>query len=444
MNKVNNILDHNAFNLKDSSNLDKDVSDMVKRRFDTVGPTTMLFYQEPLHIVRGEGTWLYDDKGNKYLDVYNNVPSLGHCHPKVVEAISNQLKTLNIHSRYLHNNIHTYTERLLATMPSSINRLVMTCTGSESNDIALRLARTFTQKKGIIVTEAAYHGNTCSVTEVSPSALKAGNLPEYVVPIPINNLNSSEASPEDTFYNSVKSAIAKLDSRGYGCAAILIDTIFSSDGVYSDPKGFLKKGINLVKQHGGLFIADEVQPGFGRTGDSMWGFQRHDVTPDIVTMGKPMGNGYPMSGVASRLDLLETLNNEAGYFNTFGGSPVAAAAGLAVLDALQNEGLIENAKVIGSYLKDGLINLQQQFPSISEVRGSGLFIGVEFCHDGIHSSPNSNLANKIMNGLRQKQVLIGGAGKYGNTLKVRPPLCFSKKNADLFLKKLEQALKDNC
>ncbi|MBD1558151.1 aspartate aminotransferase family protein [Vibrio sp. S9_S30] len=441
MKKANNILDNNAFDLTSSDNLDAKMAKMVKRRLNTVGPTAMLFYQEPLHIVRGKGAWLYDSNGSQYLDVYNNVPSIGHCHPKVVNAISNQVRKLNIHTRYLHENVHVYTERLLGTLPDSIDRLIMTCTGSESNDLALRLARSYTGKTGIIVTEAAYHGNTSAVTEVSPSALKSRALPDYVATVAIDNLNQTNQTPEDVFLHNVQSAIAKLNSKGYGCAALLADSIFSSDGVYSHPVGFLKKAVEEVQRQGGLFIADEVQPGFGRTGESMWGFERHDVLPDIVTMGKPMANGYPVAGVAARLDLLEILSEEAGYFNTFGGSPVAAAAGLAVLDVIEEERLISKSLSVGRYLKDGLVDLQNTYSEISEVRGSGLFIGVEFCRDQDKSNPNTELANTIMNLLKHNKVLIGGAGKYGNTLKIRPPLCFNKTHADLFLKKMNSALK---
>lgn len=444
MEKVSNILDHNAFNLKAFETLETGVSELVKTRLSTVGPTTMLFYQKPLHIVKGEGVWLYDNNGDKYLDVYNNVPSVGHCHPKVTEAITDQLKQLNIHTRYLHESVHKYAERLLSTMPDSIDRLVMTCTGSESNDFALRLARKFTQKQGIIVTEAAYHGNTHAVTEVSPSALKKGQLPDYIVTVPIDNLVNTTKSAEDTFYDSVQEAIRLLDKRGYGCAAILVDSIFSSDGVYSHPKGFLKKAVELVKHQGGLLIADEVQPGFGRTGDAMWGFQRHNVIPDIVTMGKPMGNGYPVAGVASRLDLLEMLVEDAGYFNTFGGSPVAASAAIAVLDVISDEGLIENSLEVGHYLKEGLISLKDKISAITDVRGAGLFIGVDFCREGNIETPDSVLASEIMNDLREHGVLIGGAGKHGNTLKVRPPMCFTKENADLFLSKIEKSLSKFC
>lgn len=441
MSKVRDILAQNAFNLDAANTLDEKTSALVKSRLNNVGPTTMLFYQEPLHIVRGEGTWLYDSNGRQFLDVYNNVPSLGHCHPKVIEAVHDQMRNVNIHTRYLHETMHIYAEKLLGTMPESINRLVMTCTGTESNDLAMRLATTYTKKKGFIVSEAAYHGNSTAVTEVSPSAYKIQKLPDHVVTIPVAPININKDQIEEWFAQSVMDAIDKLEDRGYGCAALLIDTIFSSDGVYSDPKGFIKKGVDIVKSRGGLFIADEVQPGFGRTGESMWGFERHAVIPDIITMGKPMGNGYPVAGLASRLDLLESLSIEAGYFNTFGGSTVAAAAALAVLETIQEEGLIAKVNEVGGYLKNGLYQLQAQYSCISDVRGVGLFLGADVSKDGDVNAPDAERATAIMNTLRQNGVLLGGAGKYANTLKIRPPLCFNKSHADLFICKLEQAIK---
>lgn len=440
MSKVSDILAQNAFNLESVSNLDEEISALVRSRVSNVGPTTMLFYQEPLHIVRGEGTWLYDSNGRQYLDVYNNVPSLGHCHPKVIEAVHNQMQKVNIHTRYLHETMHIYAEKLLKTMPESINRLVMTCTGTESNDLAMRLAKNYTKKRGFIVSEAAYHGNSTAVTEVSPSAYKVQKLPDHVIAIPVAPMNINKDQVEEWFAKNVLDAIDTLEARGYGCAALLVDTIFSSDGVYSDPKGFIKKAVDIVKSRGGLFIADEVQPGFGRTGESMWGYERHGVVPDIITMGKPMGNGYPVSGLASRLDLLESLSKEAGYFNTFGGSTVAAAAALAVLETIQEEGLIAKVNEVGSYLKNELYQLQSQYECISDVRGAGLFLGVELSKNGDINTPDSERATAIMNILRQDGVLIGGSGQFANTLKIRPPLCFNKTHADLFICKLNQAL----
>jgi 4-aminobutyrate aminotransferase-like enzyme len=437
---IRGILDQNAFSFDRLQQADERIGALVRKRLETVGPTSMLFYEEPLHIVRGEGVWLFDDQGQRYLDVYNNVPSVGHCHPRVVQAVAEQMGTLNIHTRYLHEGIHRYSERLLATLPPPLNRLVMMCTGSESNDMALRLVRQWTGHQGIIVTEAAYHGNTSAVTEVSPSSFKKGTLPEHVHVIPISQM-PEQADPSAWFVDQVRAGVARLDELGYGCAALLVDSIFSSDGVFADPPGFLKPAVEWLQARGMLLIADEVQPGFGRTGHSMWGFERHQITPDVVTMGKPMGNGFPMAGLAAREELLAALNEDVGYFNTFGGSTVAVAAGMAVLDVLEEEALIANARQQGDYLKQQLEGLQSAFEEVAAVRGAGLFIGLDLCNPARDGAPDAARTTAVINVLKRNGVLIGAAGKSGSTLKIRPPLCLARAEADLFLDRLEQSIR---
>lgn len=440
MSDIRGILDQNAFNFDRLQQADERIRTLVRKRLETVGPTSMLFYEEPLHIVRGEGVWLFDDQGQRYLDVYNNVPSVGHCHPRVVQAVAEQMGTLNIHTRYLHEGIHRYSERLLATLPPPLNRLVMMCTGSESNDMALRLARQWTGHQGIIVTEAAYHGNTSAVTEVSPSSFKKGTLPEHVHVIPISQM-PEQADPSAWFVDQVRAGVARLDELGYGCAALLVDSIFSSDGVFADPPGFLKPAVEWLQARGMLLIADEVQPGFGRTGHSMWGFERHQITPDVVTMGKPMGNGFPMAGLAAREELLAALNDDVGYFNTFGGSTVAVAAGMAVLDVLAEEALIANARQQGDYLKQQLEGLQSTLEEVAAVRGAGLFIGLDLCNPARDGAPDAARTTAVINALKRNGVLIGAAGKSGSTLKIRPPLCIARAEADLFLDRFEQSIR---
>lgn len=442
MKDVRSILDQNAFNFTAQKKTGTKLDYLVEKRFNTMGPTSVLFYQEPLHIVKGESVWLYDDSGQRYLDVYNNVPSVGHCHPKVVEAVCRQMSELNIHTRYLHGAIHDYIERILNTMPDTLDRMIMTCTGSESNDIALRLARHWTQKHGVIVTEAAYHGNTAAVTEISPSSLKNSEPADDVFIIPISEMPTDGENAANWLLNQVSTGIQTLDDKGYGCAAFIVDSIFSSDGVIADPAGFLKPSVDLIQEKGVLFIADEVQPGFGRTGDNMWGFARHNLTPDIVTMGKPMGNGFPVAAIVARECFLASFSEEIGYFNTFGGSTVAVAAATAVLDIIEEENLMSNAKQVGSYLKDSLIKLASQYDEIGAVRGAGLFIGLDFVKRRPTVIPDSSRASKVINALRQNGVLIGAAGKFGNTLKIRPPLCFGIDHADFFLERIDQAIRD--
>ena len=424
------ILALNRFDASRTEGFPEGLAERVRRRSATFGASSVLFYEQPIEMVRAEGTYMYDADGRKYLDVYNNVPSVGHCHPRVVAAIAKQAAEINIHTRYLTKIVEAYSERLLATYPDSLSYLVMTCTGSESNDLAMRIARIGTGAEGFIVTEAAYHGNTALVTEISPSALKKRKPAPFVrtVPAPAGNDPASIAA---SFAANVEAAMADLQNEGYGTAALIVDSIFSSDGIYADPAGFLQPAVAAVRKAGGLFIADEVQPGFGRTGFGLWGFARHGVTPDIVTMGKPMGNGFPMGGVVTRPELLQKFCEETGYFNTFGGNPVAAAAGLAVLEVISDEGLTENARDVGQYFADSLNELKTRHAALGAVRSAGLFIGVDFIglKDG---EPDTALTTHVINEMKKSGILIGAAGKYGATLKIRPPLCFSKTDADHF------------
>jgi len=303
----------------------------------------------------------------------------------------------------------------------------------------MRIARIATGAEGFIVTEAAYHGNTALVTEISPSSLRKRKPAPFVAIIPAPAPRDG-MSVEASFAASVEQAIAELKSRGIGLAALIIDTIFSSDGIYADPAGFLKGAADVVHRAGGLLIADEVQPGFGRTGGGLWGFERHGVTPDIVTMGKPMGNGFPMGGLVTRPEFLKRFCEETGYFNTFGGNPVAAAAGHAVLQVIEDEGLVERSATVGGYFKQSLEALQGTHSEIGDVRGAGLFIGLDFT-DPATGEPDMALATHAINQLKHNGILIGAAGKYGATLKIRPPLCFSQEDADLFTGTLDTILK---
>jgi 4-aminobutyrate aminotransferase-like enzyme len=438
------ILALNAFDPAAARGLGAALADSVRRRANLFGAASVLFYDKPLNFVRGKGCWLYDADGVAYLDAYNNVPSVGHCHPHVAEAAARQLSELNIHNRYLHQGIIDYAERLTSTLPGTLSNITFTCTGSESNDLALRLAATFTGARGVIVTESAYHGNTALVTEVSPTLSKHAISAPFVRLIPAPD--SYRVPPEKlsaTFAGHVTAAIADLENSGAGFSALLVDSIFSSDGVFADPPGFMRAAIDAVHRAGGMFIADEVQCGFGRTGASMWGFERHGVLPDVVTMGKPMGNGYPVGAVVTRPEILVAFCARFGYFNTFAGSPVAAAVGEAVLDVIQREGLMENALRVGERLRRDFKELSTRHPAIADVRGAGLYIGIELIEGSAGSgapAPAPALAKAVLNGLRERRVLIGAAGRHGNVLKIRPPLCFSAENADQLVAALDETL----
>lgn len=427
------ILALNAFDPARPARLEKNVDRLLDRRIRTFGPMSMLFYDRPLQFVRGEGVWMYDAAGTAYLDVYNNVPSVGHSHPRVAEAIARQAALLSIHTRYLHETIIAYAERLLATLPKPIANVAFTCTGSESNDLALRVANAVTGRRGVVVTESAYHGNSAAVTDISPSSAPDRPLAPHVraVPAPDPRHHPGEDVGE-RFAANVRAAIDDLEESGVGFSALVFDSIFSSDGVFADPPGFLAPAVKAARKAGGLVIADEVQPGFSRTGSHMWGFERHGIRPDMVTMGKPMGNGFPIGAVAGIPEHFRAFAKGVGYFNTFGGNPVAAAAGMAVLDVLAEEKLQANARKVGAHLMKGLKALAARHAAITEVRGTGLYIGVELA--------DAETATSVINALREKRILIGAAGPRGDVLKIRPPLCLAKEHADMLVAALDDAL----
>ncbi|WP_454767092.1 aspartate aminotransferase family protein [Cupriavidus campinensis] len=415
---------------------------LMARRARLLGPAYRLFYEEPLHIVRGEGAWLYDADGRRYLDAYNNVASVGHCHPHVVDAIARQAAVLNTHTRYLHEGILDYADRLLATMPAEIGHTIFTCTGSEANDLAMRIARACTGNDGLIVTRFAYHGVTESIATASPA------LGQYIT---LGNHVRTVAAPDSyripperlgaVFADGVRAAIEDLRAHGMRPAALLVDTVFSSDGIYLDPPGFLREAVEAVRAAGGLFIADEVQPGLGRTGDACWGFQRHGLVPDLVTMGKPMGNGHPLAGLAVRPEVLAPFARQCRYFNTFGGNPVSVAAGMAVLDVIEREQLRANVRQVGEHLRARLRQLATRHPRIGDVRGAGLFVGVELVDDAA-GTPATALAQRIVNGMRRRGVLLNATGPDVNILKIRPPMVFSMAQADLLTDTLDAVMNE--
>ena len=414
---------------------------LVARRRAALGPAYRLFYETPLHLVRGEGVWLYDADGNAYLDTYNNVASVGHCHPHVVAATARQSAVFASHTRYLHDTVLDYAERLLATFPTDLSHVMFTCTGSEANDLAYRIARAHTGGTGIIVTENAYHGVTYAIAGMSPSLGEGVPLGEHVLTIPAPDPVHMAGDLGAAFASAVQAAIDDLLRHGIKPAALIVDTIFSSDGVFADPAGFLQPAVAAIRAAGGLFIADEVQPGFGRTGDAMWGFQRHGLIPDMVSLGKPMGNGYPVAGLVMQPRVIEAFGSKARYFNTFGGNAVAAATAMAVLDVVQGEGLQENARVVGAYFAEGLRALAKDHDALGPLRAAGLFLGQDIVQGGDPLAPDAARTSRIVNGLRAARVLISATGPRQNVLKIRPPLVFSKANVDHFLTAFEAVLK---
>jgi len=414
---------------------------LVERRQRLLGPAYRLFYETPVHLVRGEGVWLYDKVGRAYLDTYNNVASVGHCHPHVVAATARQAALFASHTRYLHDGILEYAERLLSHFPAELGHVMFTCTGSEANDLAFRIARAQTGGTGFIVTENAYHGVTHAIAGMSPSLGPGVDLGEHVrlVPAP-DPLRMGDVAAE--FAAGVQAAIDDLRRHGIKPAALIVDTVFSSDGVFVDPPGFLAPAVAAIRAAGGLFIADEVQPGFGRTGDSMWGFQRHGLLPDMVSLGKPMGNGYPVAGLVVKPEVLAAFGSKARYFNTFGGNAVAAATALAVLEVIETEGLMANAAKVGAAFRDGLQALAKDHAALGPIRAAGLFLGAEIVQGGDPLAPDAARTAQVVNRLREAGVLISATGPRANVLKIRPPLVFSEENVSFFLERLDSALRD--
>jgi 4-aminobutyrate aminotransferase-like enzyme len=412
-------------------------SAQLERRARLLGPYAYLFYESPLHIVRGEGVWLYDDEGDRYLDAYNNVPHVGHCHPHVVKAISHQTRMLNTSTRYLHGLILELSERINRWLPEPLSVCTFVCTGTEANELAWRMAKLVTGNDGALITGHSYHGNSDALIGFSSEEVPSEKLPAHVATLhaPLSNTTFHEHD------SGLSEAIKILGERDHRPAMLILDSGFTSDGIYTPPSGYLRTLYAETRRAGGLCVSDEVQVGFGRLGRHFWGFEFDDVVPDIVTMGKPIGNGYPLAAVVTRPEIAEALAAETGYFNTFGGNPVSCAAGLAVLDVIEVEGLQHNALVMGKYLRERLLELRKDYPVLGEPHGAGLLLGVDVLNvDGSH---DSDLAGRVMNHMRLNGVLIGTTGPNANVLKIRPPIVFSQEHAELLLASLANAL-ENC
>lgn len=435
------IMDTNSFSAEHADGLSADVRKLTDKRSRVLGESYRLFYRKPVHLVRGQGQYLWDAAGDKYLDVYNNVASIGHCHPAVIDAVYQQMQQLNTHTRYLHEAILDYSEQLLATAPAEIDRAMYMCTGSEANDLAIRVARAYSGGSGIIVTQESYHGTSDLTSGVSP-ALGSGQplaaTTRLVLPPDRYRVDAPDLGA--WFAAEIQKQIDDMAAHGIKFAGFLADSIFSSDGVLPGPKGFLRQAIDVVHKNGGIFIADEVQPGFARTGEAFWGFARHDVVPDVITTGKPMGNGIPVSGLLAKSEVLAAFSDDIPYFNTFGGNPVAMAAAQAVLNVIKEEGLQEHSRVVGAKLLAELSTLKEKYECVGDVRGAGLFIGFELVKDKASKTPDKQLALDITEMLRDNRVLTSVAGPYGNVLKLRPPLAFQESDIDWLVGALDKSL----
>ena len=406
-----------------------------RRRTVLASALTGLSYREPVHVVRGEGVWLFDAQGRRLLDAYNNVPVAGHCHPRVAEAIVRQTRTLNTHSRYLYEPLIELAERLAASMPrdAGLDAVMIVNSGSEANDLAWRLATAGTGRRGAIVTEHAYHGVTSAIADLSPEEWPEGFQPGNVETItPPGSRAWSDGE--------VARAAERLKGRGVGLAATYIDSAFTSDGIRRPAPEDVVAIARETRAAGGLLIADEVQAGHGRSGEHLWAFTQYGITPDVVTLGKPMGNGYPVAAVVTRSEIFDSLARSARVFSTFGGNPVAARAALAVLDVIEDERLVENAARVGSRLLRSLRSVAARHPCIAEVRGHGLLVGVELDTPEPERAPDPGLAEHVVDGMRDSGVLIGRTGRHANVLKIRPPLVFGDDEVDLVVDSLAAVL----
>ncbi len=425
--------------------------EILARRLERMGGNVSISYRSPLKIVRGWMQYLYDDVGHRYIDAYNNVAHVGHCHPRVVEAAREQIGVLNTNTRYLHDNIIRYADRLTSLLPDGLEVCYFVNSASEANELALRLARTYTSRKDLIVLEAAYHGNTTSMIDISPykhNGPGGRGAPDWVhaVPIPDVFRGAYRAGDPDAgakYALHVKQVIDALKNQGRGPSGFIAESLPSVGGQIVFPDGYLRDVYRYVREAGGLCIADEVQTGFGRVGSHMWGFEMQNVAPDIVVLGKPIGNGHPLAAVITRRDIADAFDNGMEYFTTFGGNPVSCAVGLAVLDVLQEEGLQAHAGHVGNMLLDGLRSLVGKYDMVADARGAGLFLGVELVRDPSTLEPAAEEASFIANRMREHGILLGTDGPYHNVVKIRPPMPFDEGNAEFLLAIFEKILKED-
>ncbi|MFD7999524.1 aspartate aminotransferase family protein [Streptomyces mirabilis] len=416
-------------------------SELLVRRRAALGSHSPTFYDEPLHLVSGHGVWLRGADGVEYLDAYNNVPHVGHCNPVVVRAIAEQAGRLNIHTRYLSEPVVEYAEALLATFGSHLDKVLFTNSGSEANELALRMARQHTGSTGVLVTDFSYHGNTTSLAELTTGLRVREPFGSHVRALHVPDVDS-DSRPEGVALAEAlaeaEAALASLKAAGHGVSALLFDPLFSTEGLLRPPGGYVSALADLVRSAGGLIVADEVQSGLGRAGSHFWGHEMYGIAPDLVTMGKPLGNGHPLGGVVTTAGLLDEFGAANMYFNTFAGNPVSAAAGMAVLRETVERGLQRSALDVGGYARDLLEKLAARQSLVRGVRGRGLFFGLEFVDDA--GRPAAAQTKQVVEAMRRKGVLISRIGPDDNVLKIRPPMVFEREHVDLLVDRLAASL----
>lgn len=429
---------------------EEDYSQLLAERKKHIGRNLSISYDKPSKIVKGALQYLYDDKGETYIDCVNNVSHVGHCHPVVVKAAQKQMATLNTNTRYLHDALVDYAKALTATLPARLQVCYFTNSGSEANDLAIRMSRHFTGQKDVVVLDHAYHGTSTAAMEMSPYKFdgrggfgkkpyihKALSPDLYRGPYQYNDEAAGEKYAAD-----VQQIIQQVNEQGKGIAAFICETLLGVGGQIPLPKNYLKAVYAHVRKAGGVCIADEVQVGFGRVGDAFWGFELQDVEPDIVVLGKPIGNGHPLAAVVVTAEIADAFNNGMEYFNTFGGNPVSMVTGLAVLDVIRQEALQQHAKEVGAVLLDGFLSLMEKHPIIGDVRGHGLFVGVELVKDRITKEPALPEIDIVVQALKERGFLLSTDGPLHNVLKIKPPLVFTKQNAEALVKSLDAVLQN--
>jgi 4-aminobutyrate aminotransferase-like enzyme len=420
-------------------------------RRERLGGSLSIAYRSPVKIMRGWMQYLFDEQGRKYLDAYNNVAHIGHCHPRVLEAARSQMGVLNTNTRYLHDTINRYAERLTSLLPAPLEVCYFVNSASEANELALRLARAYTQQKDMIVLEAAYHGNTTSLIDISPykhNGPGGMGAPDWVHAVPIPDVFRGEYKADNPqagvkYAAHVEHVIESFRGHGRGVAGFIAESLPSVGGQIVFPDGYLADVYRHVRAAGGVCIADEVQTGFGRVGSHMWGFEMQNVVPDIVVMGKPIGNGHPLAAVVTRREIADAFNNGMEYFNTFGGNPVSCAVGLAVIDALEQDRLQANALRVGNQLLNGLKSFVGKYDMVADARGAGLFLGLELVRDPVTLEPAPVEAGFIANRMRDHGILLGTDGPYHNVVKIRPPMPFNASDAEFLLETMERVLQED-
>ena len=421
-----------------------DLTNLLNRRDRSLGAGADLFYSDPIELVRGEGAHLVARSGRRYVDFYNNVPAVGHGNVRVADAISLQQRTLNVHSRYLHEGVIAYAERLAGLHDPVIESFVFSCSGTEANEVAIQMARIATGKRGIVCTDAAYHGNSDLVGRLTnvgrgqpeSTGVHAFPFPDLYRPV-VPGLGEEELANQ--YLARISDAIERFDASGVGFAGMLVCSIFANEGLPDLPAGFMNRAADLVRAAGGLVIADEVQSGFGRTGQ-WWGYQATAFTPDIVVMGKPMGNGLPVSGTGASQAVVDGFRARMGHFNTTAATPLQAAAGMAVLDELEGECLVDRAEELGKALKDELTRIAAGNAHLGDVRGRGLFVVADIVTDKETRTPDRALAAAVSERLKNLGFLTANAGAYKNLIKIRPPLVISRDDVAAFLETFESVM----